>query len=151
MEVETSRNTEGIIEEGRNDNERIDVEEIIIQAANGISDMSNTINEGTEGRGTRSSGTQTTPTKGRPKEMTRMPYEQIDRGPKEMGMPMYIDGPRIEWLTDKAQRILVDRMIPTKIASKTTKNPMFGNIKDQIPLEEKGRTIFSMACRKCME
>lgn len=147
MEVETGGIMEGITEETGNDNEGIEVEGTTSE----ISDGGNANNERTEDRGTRSSGTQTTPTKGRPKKTTRMPYEQTDWGQKEMGMPTYIDAPYIEWLTDKAQRILGERMIPTKIASKTRRNPMFGNVKDQIPLEEKGRTIFSMTCRKCME
>lgn len=83
------------------------------------------------------------------KEAKKIPYEQIDRRPKEIGMN--IDGPHIEWLTEKVQRILIERRIPSRIACKTPRNPMFENVKDQIPIEEKGNTIFSMACRKCGE
>lgn len=115
------------------------------------SGTSNITDERDDDRSMKNLGTQTTPTKGRPKEVNKTPYEQIDWKPKEMGMPMYIDGPHIEWLTEKTQRILMNRKIPTRIACKTPKNPMFGNVKDQTPIEEKGNTIFSMECRKCGE
>lgn len=91
-----------------------------------------------------SSGTQTSPTKGRPKEIAKELKTQIDWGNPELGLPLYTEGPYIRHLTEMITTILRRNLIPTKIVHKLPTNQLFSNTKDDIPMMERGKSIFSM-------